>query len=562
MGLDTRLSRKQFLVAALGAAGVAALPIEARAALVQEATKAVEMTEADLAAMERVIGFTLTPEQRKAVMNTAKELKKGYETVQAKKIPNAIAPPMPFVPEVKQSKEGKKIDVRTSRVNPTLPARVEEIPFLSAMEQSSLIRRGLLKPSQLTDIYIARIEKYSPTLLNVITLLKDRARAQAKILDAEAARGKWRGLLHGLPYGLKDLFAAVGGPTTWGAEPYMDQVFTEDSEVVKRLDKAGAILLAKTSVGALAMDDHWFKGKTKNPWNTAQGSSGSSAGSSSGMAAGLFSFSIGTETLGSIMSPAHRCRVTGLRPTFGRVSRHGAMALSWTMDKAGPICRTAEDCAVVLGAICGADPNDLATVDRPFTFRPDIDLKKLKIGYLSDDKGLDEDDSGNGPDDAIKLLRKLGADPKPIKFTPVGDGIDMVLSVEAAAAFDEITRDGRVNTIKNSFWPDIFRQNQFATGVGYVQAQRARVLTMRKFEEELGDFDVIIASDRGSYLLFTTNLTGHPQLYIPFGVDGKGVNRGVSLIGRLYDEGTILGVGARIQQATDFWKKSPDLSKI
>lgn len=232
------------------------------------------------------------------------------------------------------------------------------------------------------------------------------------------------------------------------------------------------------------------------------------------------------------------------------------------MDKVGPICRTAEDCALVLAAICGKREGDLATVDRPFRFQSDLDLRKLKIAYLSDDAGLDEDDSGGGPDDVIKLLRSMGCDPKPVKFARVPEGIDMVLSVEAAAAFDAITRDGRVDTIPSSLWPGIFRESQFATGVGYVNAQRARVLTMAQIETDFADFDVVIASDRGSYLLFNTNLTGHPQLYVPFGTDSKGVARGVSLIGRLYDEGTILAVGSQIQRKNGHWKLRPNLSAV
>lgn len=562
MGIDTALTRKQFLLSALGAAGLAALPTGARAKLVEQAVQTGELVEADVLAMEKALGFTLTEAQRKQVLTGLKTMKTESAALQARKIPNSVAPPIPFVPEGKQPKAEARIDVRLRRVNPEVPKNDEDLAFLSAVELSHLIRTRKITPSQLTKVYLDRVKRYGGPLLNVITVTESRALETAKRLDAELERGKYRGPLHGLPYGLKDLFATKGDPTTWGAAPFKDQRFDFDSAVVEKLEAAGAILIAKTSVGALAMDDHWFGGKTKNPWNLTQGSSGSSAGSASGMAAALFAFAIGTETLGSIMSPSHRCRVTGLRPTFGRVSRHGAMALSWTMDKVGPICRTAEDCAMVFAAIHGRDPRDNGTVDRPFRYRNDLDLSKLKIGYLSDDAGLDEDDTGSGPGEALALLRKLGAKPEPVKFTPSGAGVDRVLVVEAAAAFEEITRDGRVNEIQNSLWPAIFRENLFASGVAYVQAMRARTQMMRLFEDEFKDFDLIVTSDRGSYLLINTNLTGHPQVYIPFGANARGVNRGVSLIGRLYDEGTILAVAARLQRETDFWRLRPDLSKV
>lgn len=562
MGLDTRLTRKQFLLSALGTPGfIAGLPASARAqasafsARIQSAPQ--DITLEDIAAMERVIGFSMTETERKAALTEIRGFRAGYERVR-KGLTNDVAPSFRFEPVGRQPREGTRLDVRLSKTSPP-PTSEEDIAFCTLRQLASMIRSKQISSRELTRIYLSRLERYGPQFLNTITITAERAMREADAADQEIARGRYRGNLHGVPYVIKDLFAAKGYPTTWGAEPFKEQVFESDSTVVERLHRAGAILCAKTSVGALAMDDHWFKGKTKNPWNSAQGSSGSSAGSASCMAAGMAAFAIGTETLGSIMSPSHRCRVTGLRPTFGRVSRSGCMALSWTMDKVGPICRTAEDAAMVLASICGRDTKDACTVDRPFSFRPDIDLRRLKIGYLSDDAALDEDDSGNGPDDALKLLKSLGADPKPIKFTRADEAVVTVLSIEAAAAFEDITRDGRVNTIANSLWPGIFRAHQFATGVGYIQAMRARTKVMEQFEAELGDFDVILASDRGSYLLFTTNLTGHPQLYVPFGVDKNGNGRGISLVGRLYDEGTVLGVGARIQAATQYWKLRPKI---
>lgn len=561
MGLDTNLTRKDFLLSSLGVASFLSLPATSRANLLQAAAQTA-VTEADIKAMEKVIGIELKEEFLKAVAQSTKELRDGYAAIRALKMPNSVPPSCSFVPQGLQPKESKDIRVRTQPVKVRDVPTDEDLAFLTVAELASLIKNRKLTSQHLTEICLKRLETYGPKLLNVITMCRERAMKAAELADREIARGRYRGSLHGIPYAIKDLFSAANLPTTWGAEPFENQVFDYDAEIVRRLEDAGAVLCAKTSVGALAMDDHWFRGKTKNPWNPAQGSSGSSAGSASCMAAGLVPFTIGTETLGSIMSPSHRCRVTGLRPTYGRVSRRGGMALTWSMDKVGPICRTAEDCALVLAAICGRDPHEISTVDRPFNYRHDLDLKKVKIASLADDAALDEDDSGGGPDDALKLLKSFGMNPVPLKITKVTPGVDLCLVVEAAAAFDEITLDGRVDTIKSSFWPALFRQHEFATGVGYVNAMRARSITMDTFEREYGDFDVILASDRGSHLLFTTNLTGHPQLYVPFGKDSKGASRGISLFGRLYDEGTILAIGQRIQNAMKFHRERPDLSKV
>ncbi len=534
------------------------LPRDAHAKL--EAIQAKdEITTADIAVLERLFGLSFQESERKSIAANLMGLRKGYEAIRKLPIDNAVAPPLPFVVYGKQPAAGKSVKVSTKSLRPAL-ATDEDVAFASIVDLGDLIRRKKISSVELTHLYLKRLKAHGTDLLNVINLTEETALRQAKAADDDLARGYNRGALHGIPYGIKDLFAAKGYPTTWGAEPYEKQMLDYDATVVRKLEAAGAVLCAKLSCGALAMDDHWFKGKTKNPWNTAQGSSGSSAGSASATAAGLVGFTIGTETLGSIMSPSHRCRVYGLRPTFGRVSRAGAMALSWTMDKVGPIARGAQDCALILPAIMGHDAGDVASVDRPFTFRPDLDLSKLKIGYIENDAALDEDDSGSGASSHLKLLKSLGADPRPIKITPPGDGIDMVLSVEAAAVFDELTRTGAVNSISASLWADIFRTHRFVPGVEFLQAMRARFLLMQQFEKELGDFDAIIASDRGSFLLFITNLTGHPQMYVPMGTNAKGVPRGLSIVGRLYDEGTILGMATRIQSATDYWKLRPQLS--
>lgn len=519
-----------------------------------------DLSEADVATLEKAFGVTFAESERKAVLQNLTQQRRGYEAIRKLPIDNAVGPSFAFIPEGKQPVAGRKNDIRF-KASELSHGGDEDVAFLPVADLAGLIKKKAISSSELTAIYLNRLKRYGGQLLNVITLTEERAVSMAKKADEEIARGRSRGPLHGVPFGIKDLFAAKGYPTTWGAEPYVDQVIDHNCAVIERLEAAGAVLCAKTSLGALAMNDHWFKGRTKNPWNPQTGSSGSSAGSASSMAAGLVAFTIGTETLGSIMSPSFVCRVTGLRPTYGRVSRYGAMALSWTMDKAGPICRTAQDCALVLAAIHGADYRDSSSVDRPFRFRPDLDLSKLKIGYLESDTALTTAEAGDSLGSRLDLLKSLGARPVPVKITPATNGIDTLLSVEAAAAFDALTRSGDVNKISSSAWPDIFRGNRFVPGVEYIQEMRARTLLMRTFEEELLDFDAIVASDRGGFLLLMTNLTGHPQLYIPLGSNGRGNARGLSIVGRLYDEGTILGIGQRIQEKTRFWTQRPDLSK-
>lgn len=555
MGFDEGLSRKHFLVGSLVAAFT---PFQA---LAQNASKSTITTD-DVKGAEKLSGITLTEDQRKQVVAGLANSRQALDQIRKSGILNEVPPAFNFVPQGKKPKAGYKNDVKLTPAKPiTKPNNPEDIAFLTVVELGALIKAKLLKPSELTEIYLARLKQYGPKLKNVITLTEDRAREQALAADDEIAKGKYRGPLHGIPYGIKDLFAAKDYPTTWGAEPYRNQVLTYNSSVVERLNMAGAILVAKTSLGALAYGDIWFEGMTLNPWNLKQGSSGSSAGSSAGTAAGLFAFSIGTETLGSIVSPSQRCRVTGLRPTFGRVSRWGAMALSWTMDKVGPICRTAEDCALVFAAIHGADSRDPMSVDFPFTYRSTTDLKKLKIAIMSS-AALDSDDVSKEIGTSGEILRGMGATFHAVKFSPPNPGVDEVLSIEAAAAFDEITRDGRVDTMKGSMWPPIFRANEFLTGVDYIQAMRARSLMMAKFEEELADFDLILAPERAGDVLITTNLTGHPQLFVPMGINDQGRPIGVSLIGRLYDEGTILAVGNMLQQATSVFRKRPDLTQL
>ena len=553
MGFDAGISRKHFLSGSL---------LALSAPLAAIASQGGKVTIEDIKAAEKLAGITLTEEQRKGVLGAFSPGHDALQKLRAKGLSNDVSPAFSFVPQGKKPRAGYKTDVKvTAPKNFTKPSKEEDIAFLTLTELGFLIKSKQLSPIELTEIYLKRLKEFGPKLFCIITLTEDLARFQAKVAHEEIQKGKYRGPLHGIPYGIKDLFAVKDYVTTWGAEPFRDQSLSYNSTVFEKLTAAGAICVAKTSVGALAYGDRWFGGLTLNPWNPKQGSSGSSAGSASGVAAGLFAFGIGTETLGSIISPSQRCRVTGLRPTFGRTSRFGAMALSWTMDKVGPLCRCAEDCALILAAIHGSDGKDLMAVDYPFTYRSSVDLSKLKIGVMAS-QGFDEDDVAKEIGPVGPLLQGLGAKLTGLKFSPPIDGSDEVLSIEAAAAFDEITRDGRVDTMKGSLWPPIFRAAELHSGVDYIQAMRARSLVMKKFEEELADFDIVVIPERAGDVLVTTNLTGHPQVFIPMGVNDQGRPIGVSLIGRLYGEGVILSVANMIQRATSVYRTRPDLSKL
>jgi len=537
----------------------------APAAEPQEAAEGA-ITAADLAAAERIQGISLTDEQRAAILSNVRGLPKAFEAMRSKPIPYTAEPPTHFVPLGGGSRAGAKVRAVVSAAGPIERKKLsdEQIAFLSVRQLSSLVKKRQISPVELTRLYLDRLKQYGDKLLCVITLMEEQAIRQAKRCESEIAAGHYRGPLHGIPYGIKDLFATKGVPTTWGAEPYVHQVFNYNARVVDRLEEAGAILLAKLSMGALAMDDHWQNGKTKNPWNPQEGSSGSSAGSASATAAGLVGFSIGTETLGSIMSPSHRCRVTGLRPTYGRVSRYGAMGLSYTMDKIGPICREVEDCALVFAAICGQDPNDETTVARSFSWRPRLDYKTLKVGYLLNPNASLKDTAQMDKEPFVQELRNRGALVRPVKFTPAPQALFTILEVEAASAFDALTRSADLDTIKSSAWPNIFRTNRFVPAVEYLQAQRLRSLAMQKFEQELGDLDMFLAYGIGGYSLTLTNSTGHPQVLIPYGTNSAGQNYSITLVGRTYQEDRLLSVAKTLQDATKFTYQyaRPDLSKV
>ena len=565
------ISRAAFLRA--GAAGLAAtaLPLGALASQGQNAPTSVappnatpaktgEITDALVAEAEPLVGVARFPDAaRKAVANGVREKRKSLDALRARTFDNATAPAYVFRPEGRQPAEGTKNEVRPARAKVLLPSDPDALAFLSAVELGALLRQKAVSSVELTRYFLKRLETYGPGLRCVISMMPERALRVAAEADKLFARGEVRSPIQGIPTGVKDLFSTLGTRTTWGAEPYKEQVIPYDSAVVERLEGAYAPILAKTSLGALAYGDLWFGGLTLNPWNPKQGSSGSSAGSAASVAAGLLPFAVGTETLGSVVSPSQRCRIFGLRPTFGRTSRYGAMALSWSMDKVGVLARSPEDAALMFAVLHGKDARDPTTVDRPFAYRNGASLKGRKVAVVGK-MNLDADDNGGPVSAAAILLRDLGATLSQGKFTSVPDGVTEVLSIEAAAAFDDLTRSGRVDEMKGSLWPPEFRAAMYATGVDYIQAMRARTVAMATFEREFGDADLILAPGSGGDLLVTTNLTGHPQVYLPLGLDKDSRPIGVSLIGRLYGEDRLLEAAQALLAKFGVAPARPDLS--
>ena len=553
MATDHVLTRKEVLTTMLVAAAASAFPAGLSHSPAKKSGD--EITLDDLKSMEKIAGISFTDAERKRVLADIRSAVAGYDGIRKEPIGPTTEPSTTFHPLGGGSLPGSRVHARASDPSIKRPSSDEELAFLSVRELSHLVRTQQVSPVELTKLYLARLKRYGDSLLCLVNLTEDLALKQAEIAEKEIQSGKYRGPLHGIPYGIKDLFSTKGIPTTWGAGPYEHQVFDYDATVVQKLEKAGAILVAKLSCGSLAQGDVWFKGTTKNPWNPKQGSSGSSAGSASATAAGLVGFSIGTETYGSITSPSVRCRVTGFRPTYGRVSRYGAMGLSYTMDKIGPICREVEDCALVFAAITGADPMDLASVDRAFDYPRRVSLKHLKVGWAGSEAAM-------ATDPVLKVLRDAGASIKIAHFSPIPDGVNQILDVEAGSAFDAFTRGEEIHGLKNSSWPETFRASRYVPAVEYLQAQRARTLLMHKFESELGDFDVIVGNGLIGQILGHCNYCGHPQVVIPFGGDANGNSISKGLVGRLYRDDELIAIAKFVQDHFDFHRKHPDLSKI
>jgi Asp-tRNA(Asn)/Glu-tRNA(Gln) amidotransferase A subunit family amidase len=517
---------------------------------------------------EKLIGLNLEYKERKQMLKDLDSLKRSYEEIRQVPLPNSVPPALQFNPQLSAEKPAAVPKRMTPLPRPmaVLPADWNDLAFYSLTQLAALIRARKITSTELTRLYLDRLKTYGPHLQCVVTLTEELAMQQAGRADREIAAGRYRGPLHGIPWGAKDLLATKGIRTTWGAAPYKDRIFEEDATVVKKLEEAGAVLVAKLSLGELAWGDVWFNGQTRNPWNLEQGSSGSSAGPASAVAAGLVGFALGSETWGSIISPSTRCGTSGLRPTFGQVSRNGAMALAWSMDKIGPICRAAEDCALVFDAIRGPDGLDLTATDHPFDWNPALDLRSIRVGFY--EKAFEKEKDSKSKQNDLKvldILRSLGVNLVPVDMPrlPI-EPLSLILSAEAAAAFDDLTRgnadDLLVRQVRDA-WPNVFRQARFIPAVEYIQANRIRTLLMRDMAERLKAVDVFVTPSFGGDVLLLTNLTGHPAVVVPDGFDDKGSPTSISFVGNLYQEAKTLRLAKAFQEATDFHLQHPPLEE-
>lgn len=530
----------------------------------QEAAAPDSITSAMVAEAARLQGLSFTAAERDSMLEGLTGQREALTKIRSYPLPNSIVPAVLFnpIPAGFIFPSGQEY----CRVEPLKgvkrPAAAADLAWMPIPALAALLRSGQITSVELTRFYLERLQKYDPQLHCVITLTTERALREARKADDEIRAGINRGLLHGIPYGVKDLLSTADYKTTWGSVPFKEQMIPADATVIKKLGQAGAVLCAKLTMGELAWGDVWFGGKTRNPWDTDQGSSGSSAGSASAVSAGLLPFAIGTETWGSVVAPATVCGVTGIRPTYGRVSRSGAMALSWSMDKIGALCRTAEDAAIVLSVIHGADPADQTLYDVPFQYDGRLPLQGMRIGFLHQDFAVDYPFHTN---DSLALaqLRALGATLIPIELPalPV-EPLSIILSAEAAAAFDELTRSNRdsllVRQIKNA-WPNDFRQSRFIPAVEYINANRIRHELVQKMAVLLQQVDCYVAPSWDGDNLLLTNLSGHPCVTVPSGFSAAGTPTSISFTGRLFDEGTILAVANHYQQATGHHLQRPPL---
>jgi Asp-tRNA(Asn)/Glu-tRNA(Gln) amidotransferase A subunit family amidase len=526
------------------------------------------ITEDAIRQAENILGLRFTEEERRQLLQRQQffvdlqTLRSHYAEIRSAAPDQSVMPALTFQPgPLSWTPPASDSGPTWTNVGGVArPDDLDDAAFWSIPELSELIRTRQVTSTELTRMYLARLDRFDSDLHLVVTRLDEHALRQAERADRELAEGRYRGPLHGIPYALKDLFAVEGYPTTWGAVPEGFEEMQGTATVARKLEEAGAVLVAKVSLGALAWGDVWFGGQTRNPWDLDEGSSGSSAGSASAVSAGLAPFAIGTETWGSIVSPSTRTGVTGLRPTFGRVSRAGGMAVSWSMDKAGPICRAAEDCGIVLDAIRGADGVDPSAVDVPFNYAPGIDWSEIVLGYVAADFGGD-DDAARLDREALDVFRALGARLVPIELPdrPV-EGLSLILAAEAAASFDRLTiqnLDDRLPRQVVDAWPNVLRTARFIPAAEYIQANRIRTQLQRDMAQIFSRVDAYLApSQRGDNSLIT-NLTGHPAISLPSGFLDPGSPTSFTVIGRLYDEATVLKIARAYQEATDFHQRHP-----
>lgn len=540
------------------------------------------ITTEHIVAAQKLFDLDFTPEERGQMLEMLNVRLSQYEAIRSTPLDNTV--PMSLLFNVNVSNPNPQPVPRSYAMSAQAPVArpddLEELAFCTVTQLAELIRTQQVTSIELTKMYLARLKRCNEVLECVVTFTEDLAIEQATRADEEISNGYYRGPLHGIPWGAKDLLATKEYKTTWGAMPYKDQLIDMNATVVQRLEEAGAVLIAKLTLGALAYNDIWFGGKTKNPWDISEGSSGSSAGPGSATAAGLVGFSIGTETMGSIVSPSTRCGVSGLRPTFGRVSRHGAMALSWSMDKIGPMCRSVEDCALVFSAIYGPDGHDMTITPQTFTWDPSLNPRTLRVGYVpsafqaadagesDSDKPLeamDELETANRVNSTavLDVMREQGFDLISIELPKTDmNALFIILVTEAAAAFDEITRDNRDDTMQwqdDEAWPNTFRAARFISAVEYINAGRIRTQLMHDMARVMEDIDVFVVPSFGANALQITNYTGHPTVVVPNGFTHKNTPTSISFIGGLYQEAETLAVAKAYQDATDWHKQYPDV---
>jgi Asp-tRNA(Asn)/Glu-tRNA(Gln) amidotransferase A subunit family amidase len=568
--MDQLAERRRFL------ASLSGLPLSALRTDMVAAPRGAQgsgrITRETLVQASRVADVSFTDAELDAMIDRVNANLRVLADVHALALDNSVAPPLYFSPVL----PGMPVD-RSSRPQrrstpPRIrrPASSDEVAFLPVTDLAELIRTRRVTALELTRIYLDRLKRYGPRLQCVVTLTEERAVRQAEQADTEIASGRYRGPLHGVPWGVKDLFATTGYPTTWGAAPYRDRVLDLDATVVSRLDAAGAVLVAKLATGELARDDIWFGGQTRNPWDLSMGSQGSSAGPGAATAAGLVGFSIGTETLGSIVEPSGICGVTGLRPTFGRVSRHGVMTLSWTLDKIGPMCRSVEDCALVLAAIQGPDDQDLSVQSVPFNWDPTADIRTLRVGYL---KAAFEDTRQTAQTDAndaraLDTLRRLGVTPIEVRLPERGAALAVpILYAESNASLREPTRTALEQLVQKD---RAAAQNSFRLlpASDYLDANRARGVLMRDMARVMSDVDVYVTPfDYADYTpnpvatrnTLITNLTGQPCVVVPHGFNEKGQPTSLTFVGRVFGEARMLAAARAFQQATAWHTQHPKL---
>ncbi len=505
---------------------------------------------------EWIAGLHLSEEERASTATAVQSAIRRFEEMRQVEIgydvpPALIFQPKPLVQELSQTVRRNARPIEWTP--PQVPTNEDDLAFLPVSELAALLRSRQVSSVELTRMYLDRLDRFDKFLHCVVSMTDDLALRQARQADREMAAGRYRGPLHGIPWGAKDLISYPGYKTTWGATPFKDQRLETKATVASRLDDAGAVLLAKLSLGALAWGDKWFGGMTRNPWNVKQGSSGSSAGSASATAAGLVGFALGSETLGSIVSPCRRCGCSGLRPTFGRVSRYGCMTLAWSMDKIGPICRSVEDCALVLDAIHGRDGLDATAIDQPFSWPPRRDLRTMTIGYFET-----ESDTTQA---VVDVMRQLGAKLIPIELPtdlPVG-ALTLILDTEAATVFDELTRNNITEGLNR--WPPVFRKGEFVPAVEYLRANRIRTMLIKQMETLMSKVDAYI----GGNDLVTTNMTGHPTAVLPRGFRTRNEVKtptSVTFTGKLFGEADLLTIAHGYQQATGHHLERPTLAQL